>query len=133
MPLAQSRIYLAVLFVGSFVLQTLLLLTSLLRGLIYVSDFTTLLMSAFAVHSAHFGSILGALFGPISEKRSKALFWSAFALGSIWILILASRTAYFTFAASDSVSSLSDDLVKIGGISSVLVGAALSYFFNKKS
>src|SRR5215510_14068334 len=127
MPLLRCRIYLALLFIASFVVQCGLLLVSLWRGLIYSSDFTTLLVAAFAVHSAHFGAIFGALFGAADETRDKALFWIAFLLGLIWSFILAVRTGYFTFAqGSDTVTGLSDDLVKIGGISSVLVGGALS-------
>ena len=132
MPVERCRIYLALLFGASFIVLTGLLGISVFKGLIYISDFITLLMSLFAVYSAHLGMIAGALFGPTNESRSKSLFWLAFGMALIWILILSARTIYFTFAASDSVSSLSDDLVKVGGMSSVLVGGAMSYIFNKK-
>ena len=132
MPLERCRIYLALLFGESFIVLTGLLGISVFKGLIYISDFITLLMSLFAVYSAHLGMIAGALFGPTNESRSKSLFWLAVGMALIWILILSARTIYFTFAASDSVSSLSDDLVKVGGMSSVLVGGAMSYIFNKK-
>lgn len=132
MPLERCRIYLTILFGASFVLQATLLWICVLKGLIYVPDFTTLLMSVFAVYSAHIGIIVGALFGPTNETRSRSFFWLAFGMASVWIAILAARTGYFTFAANDTMSSLSGDLVKYGGMSSVLVGGAMSYVFNKK-
>jgi cytochrome bd-type quinol oxidase subunit 2 len=123
-----------ILAVFAFFLAVQVAALFLIRGT-WPEDVQSLTLKLLSIYSVHLGLILGCLFakpGGHSKKPSAGgLAWAAIVLSVFWNLLLALRTASFSFAAQDSVADLANywDAVSSGG--SFLVTGGLAFFFNK--
>jgi hypothetical protein len=127
---AQNRILLV--FVISLLALLCLASISYAQRSIYSSDLRDLVLRFLAIYSVPLGVIIPGIFGKASSGKHlgpRRAFWTAIALALIWNLLIIGRTALFTFASEDRVSSLLDFINTVATASSFLTVGALSYFF----
>jgi hypothetical protein len=132
MSMNQARFGLMGIFLVSLVLQ--LVAIFLTRNRMWPEELLSLVLKLLGIYSVQLGVVLGGIFsqprGPLAEPPS-GLTWTAFALVTMWNLLLAWRSISFGIAAQDSVSDLIKYLDSIASSSSFLVAGVLTFFFAK--
>ena len=129
-----SRAILLSIFAGALVIECIAMSVAGYRGVIYSSDVTNLIVKLLAVYSVHFAVMIGGIFATTrrSAARPTALARGiAFALASIWNLLLLVRIVAFAAADTDSIVELDRYLTLISAGGSFLVAGMLAYFFAK--
>jgi len=132
MSMNQARFGLMGIFLVSLVLQ--LVAIFLTRNRMWPEELLSLVLKLLGIYSVQLGVVLGGIFsqprGPLAEPPS-GLTWTAFALVTMWNLLLAWRSISFGIAAQDSVGDLIKYLDSIASSSSFLVAGVLTFFFAK--
>lgn len=132
MSMNQARFGLMGIFLVSLTLQ--LVAVFLTRNRMWPDEFLPLVLKLLGIYSVQLGVVLGGIFSqpkaPLAEPPS-GLTWIAFALVTLWNLLLAWRSISFSIVAQDSVSDLVKYLDSIASSSSFLVAGVLTFFFAK--
>lgn len=132
MKLAQARMVLVGVFLGSMAIQAIAFFRA--SPYMWPEDLQALILKLLAVYSVHLGVIAGGMFaksGLRDPKPSGVATISAILLAVVWNLLLVVRSLSFAGSRQDSAADLIKYLGTVADSGSFLVAAALAYFFAK--
>ena len=138
MTIERARGAISTVFLLGFSVQAAGVFYTWLQRAIYPDDLTGFLLKLLGIYSVHLTVIIAGIFAQYQREIPpfndlSVSFWVAFAVSSIWNLLLIVRTMGFVLGSHDSINDVVSYLTTISSAGSFLVAGALTFFFSQRS